>query len=188
MNCMQGQYISYVQKTESCFLSFEWQRFHQHICLMSIKLVPHTGVRYTTLVTFLTGSLQYHLVTWLYHLPCFLDGTPSATHHITLAQCVVYTSLVSITAATDLMRPCCLVWWKLVCTWKYLFFRNLENFVLFINAVIQNENCTFPYVLSFIFCVICVIVKCWKFIILLLTFSYFVLFTFLLQLVVNFSS
>ena len=56
------------------------------------------------------GSMQFHLLIWLYHLPCYLHGTPCTTHHTTLVAGAVCKVLVSITFSNDLMKPCCLTW------------------------------------------------------------------------------
>ena len=87
--------------------------------LISIKLVPHTGTRWHNIcqipIRFYTIS-SAHMV---YHLSSYLCGTPSAIHHTALMPSALYTILVSITFSTELMKPCCFAWWKLVCTWKY---------------------------------------------------------------------
>ena len=36
-----------------------------------------------------------------------------------LASCYTDTSIIGITWPENLMKPCCLSWWKYVCTWKY---------------------------------------------------------------------
>ena len=57
---------------------------------------------------------------------------PPATHHTILVPSTIGTILVSLTFSINLINPCCLLWWKLVCDWKYFCFGTFENFVLFI--------------------------------------------------------
>ena len=88
----------------------------------------------TTIATFPTGSIQYHLLTWFYHLPCYVHGTASANiSHSIGPICSVY----NFDKYNILHRPdeaMLLSWWKFACPWKYfLLFRIFESFVLLIN-------------------------------------------------------
>ena len=103
------------------------------------------GATYWCQVALHVSHSNMYPATWLYHLACHLHGTPSATHTQPMLPFVLSTILVSITFSTDLMKPDCLSWWKLVC--NSLFFLLMRNGQLYTSYTLHN---IYTYVLAYI--------------------------------------